>query len=101
MQVVLEPIVEPFQRCMYRHKHAGRKQRDAYGYPLYRVGVLFFALSWGDMKERLERQDSAALFILLGQRQRVLEQVHESTASGSMRPLRRRPTTSRNQLSLH
>ena len=30
-----------------------------------------------DMKESLERQDSAALFILLGQRQRALEQMHE------------------------
>jgi two-component system, NtrC family, sensor histidine kinase KinB len=30
-----------------------------------------------DMKESLERQDSAALFALLGQRQRALTQVHE------------------------
>jgi hypothetical protein len=30
-----------------------------------------------DMKESLERQDSAALFILLGQLQRALEQAHE------------------------
>jgi PAS domain S-box-containing protein len=30
-----------------------------------------------DMKESLERQDSAALFMLLGQRQRALEQAHE------------------------
>ena len=30
-----------------------------------------------DMKESLERQDSAALFMLLGQRQRGLAQVHE------------------------
>ena len=30
-----------------------------------------------DMQESLERQDSAALFLLLGQRQRALAQVHE------------------------
>src|SRR5262245_55497524 len=30
-----------------------------------------------DMKESLERQDSAALFMLLGQRQRGMAQVHE------------------------